>query len=168
MLVCIVPKPIFFCSTDHVQDRRAVLICILQLARHRIMSVHSTCFVFCVQASSRSSAWLPLPGILLEPRAHVQYGDFDKMVLMQACPAHTAHPSDLSVYLPVCLSVSVCFWQAGWLSSCRLSVCLPLNLFCCSPLWLCACASAQLINCMPASYLAFEIIPFIQHAQLHP
>ncbi|KAL0040705.1 hypothetical protein WJX79_002387 [Trebouxia sp. C0005] len=34
-------------------------------------------------ASSRSSGWPPLPDILLEPRAHVQYGDFDKMVLMQ-------------------------------------------------------------------------------------
>ncbi|KAA6416731.1 MAG: hypothetical protein FRX49_13289 [Trebouxia sp. A1-2] len=30
-------------------------------------------------ASSRSSGWPPLPDILLEPRAHVQYGDFDKM-----------------------------------------------------------------------------------------
>ncbi|KAL0032478.1 hypothetical protein WJX77_002857 [Trebouxia sp. C0004] len=34
-------------------------------------------------ASSCSSAWPPLPGILVEPRAHVLYGDFDKMILMQ-------------------------------------------------------------------------------------
>ena len=36
-----------------------------------------------MQASSQSSGWPPLPGILLEPKAHVQCGDFDKMVLLQ-------------------------------------------------------------------------------------
>ena len=42
-------------------------------------------FACAVQSSSQSSTWPPLPGILLEPKAHVQYGDFDKMVLMQVC-----------------------------------------------------------------------------------
>ena len=42
-------------------------------------------FACAVQSSSQSGAWPPLPGILLEPKAHVQYGDFDKMVLMQVC-----------------------------------------------------------------------------------
>ena len=39
-----------------------------------------------VQVSSKqSTAWPPMPGILLEPKAHVRCGDFDKMVLMQVC-----------------------------------------------------------------------------------
>lgn len=37
----------------------------------------------CMQASSQSSGWPPLAGILLEPKAHVQCGDFDRMVLLQ-------------------------------------------------------------------------------------
>ena len=36
----------------------------------------------------------------------MQYGDFDKMVLMQACPSHTALLSDVSVCLSVLLSFS--------------------------------------------------------------
>ena len=39
--------------------------------------------VLLMQASSQSSGWPPLPGILLEPKAHVQCGDFDRMVLLQ-------------------------------------------------------------------------------------
>ena len=35
--------------------------------------------------SKQSTAWPPMPGILLEPKAHVRCGDFDKMVLMQVC-----------------------------------------------------------------------------------
>lgn len=48
-----------------------------------------------VQASSQSSGWPPLPGILLEPKAHVQCGDFDRMVLLQV--------QAISIFLPTAM-----------------------------------------------------------------
>ena len=159
-----------FHYTDHAQDCRAILLCTLQLARHCIiLYLQQKCYVLHIQASSRSSGWPPVPGILLEPRAHVQYGDFDKMVLMQACCPHTALLSDLSVCLPVCLSVCVCFWGTGWLPSFCLPSFLLLHLICRSQLCFHACASAQLINCMPACLLLEFLHYFLRptHAQLY-
>lgn len=48
-----------------------------------------------MQASSKSSGWPPLPGILLEPKAHVQCGDFDRMVLLQVQATDTFLPTAL-------------------------------------------------------------------------
>ena len=42
-----------------------------------------------MQVSSQSSAWPPLASILVEPKAHVRCGDFDKMVIMQVAASLT-------------------------------------------------------------------------------
>ena len=53
----------------------------------------------CTQASSQSSGWPPLPGILLEPKAHVQCGDYDRMVLLQVQTSATAFYSAMPFFL---------------------------------------------------------------------